>query len=71
LIQEEDMRRQTRPFIVEVKHRRAQAKKQSIWGDLNIAAVTAETMRDLEQEKPTFPPLIDSGAPSIDGCERR
>jgi hypothetical protein len=49
-----------------MKHRRAQAKKQSIWGDLNIAAVTAETMRDLEQEELTFPPLIDSGAPSID-----
>lgn len=60
------MRRQTRPFIVEVKHRRAPAKKQSIWGNLNIAAVAAETMRDLEQDEPTFRSLIDSGAPSID-----
>ncbi|MGO4563001.1 transposase [Mesorhizobium sp. 2RAF21] len=60
------MRRQTRPFIVEVKHRRAPAKKQSIWGNLNIAAVAAETMRDLGQDEPTSPPVIDSGAPSND-----
>ena len=60
------MRRQTRPFIVEVKHRRAPTKKQSIWGNLNIAAVTAETMRDLEQDEPTSRPLIDSGALAID-----
>jgi hypothetical protein len=66
VIQEEDMRRQTRPFIVEVKHRRAPAKKQSIWGNLNIAAVAAETMRDMEQDDRTSAPLIDSGAASID-----
>ncbi len=60
------MRRQTRPFIVEVKHRRIPTKKQSIWGDLNIAAVAAETMRELEQNVPTSRPLIDSSALSID-----
>lgn len=60
------MRRQTCPFIVEVKHRRASTKKQSIWGNLNIAAVTAETMPDLERNEPTSRPLIDSNAPSID-----
>lgn len=60
------MRRQTRPFIVEMKHRRAQVKKQSIWGNLNIAAVAAETMRDLEVNPPTSEPLIDSGAVPID-----
>ena len=60
------MRRQTRPFIVEVKHRRAPAKKQSIWGNLNIAAVAAETMRELGQEEPTYRALIDSGAPTND-----
>jgi hypothetical protein len=64
--EEEDMRRQTRPFIVEVKHRRVPTKKQSIWGNLNIAAVTAETMRDLELDKPTSRSLIDSGASSND-----
>nr|WMD00053.1 transposase [Aminobacter niigataensis] len=63
---EEDMRRQTRPFIVEVKQRRSPTKKQSIWGNLNIAAVDAETMRDLERDEPTSLSLIDSGAPSID-----
>jgi len=60
------MRRQTRPFTVEVKHRRAPTKKKSIWGNLNIAAVTAETMRDLERDEPTSRPLIDSSAPAID-----
>jgi hypothetical protein len=66
LIQEEDKRRQTRPFVVEVKHRRPPAKKQSIWGNLNIAAVAAETMRDLGKDQPTYSPLIDSGAPTND-----
>lgn len=60
------MRRQTRPFIVEVKHRRTPTKKQSIWGNLNIAAVAAETMRDLEQDERSSGPLIDSSAASID-----
>lgn len=58
------MRRQTRPFIAEVKQRRSPTKKQSIWGNLNTVA--AETMRDLERDEPTSPSLIDSGAPSID-----
>jgi outer membrane biosynthesis protein TonB len=65
--QDEDMRRQTRPFIVEVKHRRAPAKKQSIWGNLNIAAA-AEAKRDLELHEPTYRSLIDSGALSIDAA---
>lgn len=60
------MKRQTRPFIVEVKHRRAPTKKQSIWGNLDLAAVAAETMRDLEQDEPTSRSLIDSRAPAID-----
>lgn len=60
------MRRQTCPVIAEVKHRRAPAKKQSIWGSVNIAAVAAETMRDLEHNDPTSSSLIDSSAPSID-----
>lgn len=60
------MKRQTRPFIVEVKHRRAPTKKQSIWGNLNIAAVAAETMRDLEQDELSSRSKIDSPAPAID-----
>lgn len=60
------MRRQTRPFTVEVRHRRAPTKKKSIWGNLNIAAVTAETMRDMERDEPTSLPLIDSSASPID-----
>jgi hypothetical protein len=67
MIQEqEDMKRQTRPFSVEVKHRRGPTKKQSIWGNLNIAAVAEETMRDLERDEPTSVPLVDSGA--VDGA---
>lgn len=62
------MRQQTRPFIVEVKHRRSPTKKQSIWGNVNIAAVAAETMRDLERDEPTSLSLVDSGAPSIDAA---
>jgi hypothetical protein len=64
--EQEDMKRRTRPFIVEVKHRRIPTKKPSIWGNLNIAAVAAETMRELEQDEPTSRPLIDSSALSID-----
>lgn len=60
------MRRKTRPFIVEVKHRHALAKKQSIWGNLNIAAATADAMRYLEPDEPTSSSLIDSSATSID-----
>ncbi len=42
------MRRQVRPFIIEVKHKRASAKRgQSIWGDLDLAAVAAETTGSL------------------------
>lgn len=58
------MRRQARPFV-EVKHKRAPSKKQSIWGNLNIAAA-AETMHDLEQDELASGFLIDSDAASID-----
>lgn len=38
------MRRQTRPFVVEVKRKRGIPKKaRSIWGDLDISAAIAET----------------------------
>jgi type IV secretory pathway VirB10-like protein len=67
LIEEEDMRRQTRPFIVELKRRRGGARKgQSIWGNLDMAAVAAETTLEFEQDRSTSQPFIDSDAPSID-----
>jgi len=61
------MRKQKRPFIVEVKQKRSSPKKgRSIWGNLDIAAVAAETTRDLERNELISPRLIDSGAASID-----
>lgn len=37
------MKRQTRPFLVEVKKKRGDAaRKQSIWGGLDLSAIAAE-----------------------------
>lgn len=37
------MRRQTRPFVVEVKKKRGDAaRKQSIWGGIDLSAIAAE-----------------------------
>lgn len=62
------MKRQTRPFIVEVKHKRGNPKQShSIWGDLDLSAIAAETTRASENE--TWPPnrqLIDSHVTPID-----
>src|SRR5690349_111188 len=42
------MRRQSRPFIVEVKKKRGELTRQrSIWGKLDLAAIGAETAREL------------------------
>ncbi|MEI9413113.1 transposase [Mesorhizobium salmacidum] len=41
------MRRQTRPFILELKRKRGiQKKPRSIWGDIDISAAVAETNRE-------------------------
>jgi len=62
------MKRQTRPFIVEVKHKRGNPKQShSMWGDLDLSAIAAETTRASENE--TWPPhrqLIDSHVTPID-----
>lgn len=58
------MRRQTRPFVVEVKKKRGDTvRKQSIWGGLDLSAIAAETTERLEevesqrsQEKAIEPP---------------
>lgn len=56
------MKRQTRQFIVEVKHKRGNPKQsRSIWGDLDLSAIVAETTRETEKE--TWQPqrqLVDS-----------
>lgn len=39
------MKRPTRPFVVEVKKKRGSpAKRQSIWGDLDLSVLTNDTL---------------------------
>jgi hypothetical protein len=46
------MRRQSRPFIVEVKKKRGELTRQrSIWGKLDLAAIGAETARELAESE--------------------
>ena len=51
------MRRQSRPFIVEVKKKRGEsARQRSIWGKLDLAAIGAETAQELTKiEAPVLP----------------
>lgn len=43
------MKRTARPFVVEVKKKRGSpAKRRSIWGDLDLSTVTADTSSDSE-----------------------
>ncbi|WP_011578618.1 MULTISPECIES: hypothetical protein [Chelativorans] len=47
------MRRQVRPFVVEVKKKRGdQARKRSIWGGLDLSVVAAETVASIAEMKP-------------------
>lgn len=47
------MKRQTRPFVVEVKKKRGDAsRKQSIWGGLDLTAFAAETAGKPEEIGP-------------------
>lgn len=60
------MKRQTRPFVVEVKQKRGSARQgRSIWGNLDLAALAAETTKEAEAIEQPHRQLIDSdGAPS-------
>ena len=61
------MRRQTRPFIVEVKQKRGHPKQShSIWGDLDLSAIIAETTSGSEEGKLPNRQLIDSGIIPVD-----
>ncbi len=61
------MRRQTRPFIVEVKQKRGNPKQShSIWGDLDLSAIAAETKRNSGEMKLPNRQLIDSKLIPID-----
>jgi len=61
------MKRQTRPFTVEVKQKRGlQKRSRSIWGDVDLSVLVAETTKESASiEWPNFP-LIDSNEISID-----
>ena len=69
------MSRQTRPFVVEVKQKRGNSKQgRSIWGDLDLSAIVAETRRDSEDLELPNRELIDSKVTPIDaedGYKRR
>ena len=59
------MKRQTRPFIVEVKHKRGTRKsRSSIWGGLDLSEIAAET-RNEEQQLPNGQ-LVDSKVTVVD-----
>lgn len=61
------MRRQTRPFIVEVKQKRGHPKQShSIWGDLDLSAIVAETTSGSEEGKLSNRQLIDSNIIPVD-----
>jgi hypothetical protein len=60
------MRRQSRPFIVEVKKKRGDLTRQrSIWGKLDLAAIGAETARELAESELLAAPVM-----AIDGAVR-
>ena len=61
------MKRQTRPFIVEVKQKRGHPKQsRSIWGDLDLSAIIAEATSGSEEGKRPNRRLIDSGIIPVD-----
>lgn len=63
------MRRQVRPFIVEVKQKRGHAKRhRSIWGDLDLSAI-AGTKEDPEPLKSEEPERVDSNALPVNAEE--
>ncbi|MER8376660.1 transposase [Mesorhizobium sp. M1338] len=62
------MKHQTRPFVVEVKQKRRNSKQShSIWGDVDLSGIVAETTRvsEKEMELPDRQ-LIDSDVAPID-----
>lgn len=64
---EETMRRQTRPFTVEIKQKRSYQKRgRSIWGDVDLSAAMAESTRELKEMKLPNRRLIDSNIVALD-----
>lgn len=60
------MRRQTRPFVLEVKRKRGiQKQPRSVWGDIDIAAAIAETNSISESTEQPNCQTIDSTISSV------
>lgn len=52
LTKEGTMKRQTKPFIVEVKNRRSGARQnRSIWGDIDLSAIAADAERESKDKQ--------------------
>ncbi|BCH27171.1 hypothetical protein MesoLjLc_70530 [Mesorhizobium sp. L-8-10] len=61
------MRRQTRPFTVEVKQKRNYQKRgHSIWSDVDLSAAIADTTRELKDMDLPNRRLIDSNVIALD-----
>jgi hypothetical protein len=65
------MKRNTRPFIVEVKQKRSSFNRgRSIWGDVNLSAVFAETVATADILEPSNRGLVDFGVAHGDVRDR-
>jgi hypothetical protein len=63
------MKQQTRPFVVEVKKKRGNAaRKQSIWGGLDLSAIAAETTENLQEVEPARLPEKAIEPPPSEGA---
>lgn len=61
------MRRQTRPFTVEIKQKRGYRNRaRSIWSDVDLSAAVAETIRETEEMELPNRRLIDSNIVALD-----
>ncbi|GLS36345.1 hypothetical protein GCM10010869_19340 [Mesorhizobium tianshanense] len=61
------MKRQTRPFTVEIKQKRSYQKRgRSIWSDVDLSAAMAETTRELKKMELPNRRLIDSNVIALD-----
>jgi len=61
------MRRQTRPFIVEVKQKRGHQKRgRSIWGDFDLSTAVSDTTREFEEMELPNRHLVDSNVVPLD-----
>lgn len=64
-IRNRSMKRQTRPFIVEVRNKRGVPKPaHSIWGDIDLSAIAAEARKEVHQSPDGQ--LVDSNVTVVD-----